>query len=431
MEMICITDSLAVSTKIRINRNQMDVLLTLLLFSIEFNVPVMGFFTMRKLGLAVLLILYGLYCRSAGLKTDKNTAFLSVFCIGLFFYASWIVEQSGAKDYAAQGVYSENNMLVLLLYAVIFPMMLMPLFRDTLQFAKCQWHVTLIQSVIVLAGRLFLDFRMFIFMHFAYDDGRLENGIRQGIRSVGIDISGSAGSVVLFVGLMCAVYLFFHAKGGKKEQILIEYFIVMAALLFMGRLGLYFGLAGLAAVCWICMIRKDACFRIIFLLAIFSCAAITVYVFLSEDSGNVQSWFHWIMELTRLFDKQGTLAAIRGQNIPPLTIETLFGTGMNYGVTPSGLVLNHDSGYVRMYTAIGLVGCVYYYSMIYGYYLAGIYKIKDRTGRRIYFCFLAAVVIFELKEPFLAKTPLTIILSCMILLGLKEEQRKKPVSERK
>lgn len=410
--------------RIKLNAQKNVFFLAFLLFSLEFNVPVIGFLTLRKLGFAILLLLYVMDCRFMGIKISKRVAYLFVLFCGLFCYTLWVVTDTGVKLYAAEGVYSEKNIVIMMINVIIFPMILLPMFQSARQFAQCQWYITLFQSAIVLTGKLFFSFRLFIFRRFAFDDGRLLEEIETGVRSVGIDIAGSTGSVVLFAGLMCGIYLFFQSEGKQKERILFGYFAVLAALLFMGRLGLYFGLAGLVAICLVCIVRKDPCIRAFAGLAVGTVAAAGLFVVLSTDSSVLQRWVYWVTELTRLFDENSTIAVIRQQNIPPLSSETLFGTGLIYGVTDSGIVLNHDGGYVRIYSAIGLIGCIVYYSIIYGYYFIHLNHIKEKIDRWIYLCFIISVMIFELKEPFLMKTPLTTILSCMFLLELKQENFK-------
>ena len=47
-------------------------------------------------------------------------------------------------------------------------------------------------------------------------------------------------------------------------------------------------------------------------------------------------------------------------------------------------------------------------------------KLKNRKTKWIYLLFLIVIAIGEMKEPFLAKSPLTIILSCMFMMELKQ-----------
>lgn len=399
--------------------------LTFLLFGIEFDVPIIAFITLRKLTFIMIFLLYvANKYRQNSIRILRGTIVESLSIIGLFFYTIIIVNEI-SKTSTYIGVYQPKNLIILLLYIVILPIILSTLYKNVSEFAQCQWYVTLFQSTIVLLGRIFLPFRRFIFFRFSYDDGRLLEGIENGIRSVGINLSGSSGSMILLVGLICGIYLFYHSHIKRKKRILFEYMIVMASLLFVGRAGLYLGVIGITIVYIDCISRRDPSAKLIIELAIVTISAVLVYIFLSPDSWGLRMWIRWVTEFSNLFGEGSAITVIRSMNIPPLTIETFFGTGMIYGITPSGLILNHDAGYVRMYTAIGLVGCVAYYGIIYGYYLSIVNKVKNKTDKRIYLFFLFAIIIGEMKEPFLGKTPITIILSCILLLEMQQRSPKR------
>ncbi len=357
---------------------------------------------------------------------QRSTIIFSVWSAILYMYTFWIVHvYSGTLNNDSGVVYNSKNILILLLYIFILPHMFACVFDGIFQFLRCQWYITLFQSAIVLLGRLFLNIRLYVFYNYSYDDGRLLEGIENGIRSVGIDLSGSAGSLILFSGLMCGIYLFFYSSKKKRIIILIEYFAILIALLFMGRLGLYFGLIGLLVISIYCIFHKDPCIWIIIGLMVFVLVAIMVYIAVSPDSWGLRTWVQWITEFMHMFEKNGTIAAIGKQNVPPLTMEMLFGTGLIYGVTDSGMILNHDAGYIRIYSAIGLIGCIVYYGIIYGYYFSMVKRVKSKINRIFFTCFVIVIIISEMKEPFLSKTPVAIIISSMLLL---EEKKKLYIS---
>lgn len=409
----------------RLNERYRMFFMTILLFSMEFSVRIIAFLTLRKIGILILLLLLALKNHFKYIKLNQKEILVTMLLAILFLYTVLIVNvflPDGIN--ISEGVYRAKNVLIMMLNMIAFPLLLTPLFSSTLQFAKCQWYVTLIQAAIILIGRISLNFRMFIFRRFAYGDGRLQEGIENGVRSVGIDLAGSTGSIVLFAGLMCAIYIFFHSEFKGRKKILVEYFIVMAALLFMGRLGLYLGLIGLFIVWWKCMLHRDICAKLIIFYLASGVGLIVFYiVVLAPNSYGLQVWIRWVTELLRLFDEQSTISVLRNMTIPGLTLETLFGTGLLFGTTPSGLVLNHDAGYIRMYTAIGLFGCLYYYGTVYGYFLVMAKKIKRRSVWRFYLFFILAIAIAEMKEPFLGKTPLVMLISCMLMLETQQTSK--------
>lgn len=402
------------------------LLLTIILFGIEFSVPIMGIISLRKLVFIAILILLVTNHQKKGVSlSSRRLVILSLFIIILMMYAFSVVYLiSKVGRYTSKGVYQVANLISLWIYMVLFPVLLIPLYKSALEFARCQWYITIFQSVIVLIGMIFRPFRIYIFYRFAYGDGRLLEGIENGIRSVGIDLSGSAGSMVLFSGLLCGGYLFLYSNIKDKKIILFETTFVLGAFLFMGRTGLYFGIIGILIICIDCIYKKDPIVNRIFGILFFICMVVIAYIILAPDTWGLRTWVKWITEFKNLFDEGSAISVIRSMNIPPLTRETFFGTGMLYGVTQSGLILNHDAGYVRMYTAIGLLGCVVYYNIIYMYFLSMICKIKSHSIKKLYIFFLLVIMICEIKEPFLSKTPIGIILSSMLLLEMRCKKQK-------
>lgn len=398
----------------------------LLLFGIEFHVPIVGFLSLRKIAFAILLILY-IKRHSGRMRMQKDTKKGLVGIILLFLYALCLLEiRFGEISKIPYGAYNYKAPIFLLLDMVVFPIFLMEIFSDVNDYVRCQWQVLLFQSVVTLVGRFFLPVRMFVFTHFAYGDGRLEEGIANGVRSVGIDLSGAVGSMVLFAGIICGIYLFYQTKDRKeKKNIIIGWLIIIAANLFMGRTGLYFGAVALFLVFLDGIRRFDQTIRWIVIGMIVILIACFLYAQVAPDTWGLRTWIRWVTEIKDLFGEGRTISAIRDMYIPPLSIDTFFGTGLRSGITSSGIVFNHDAGYVQNYTSIGIVGFMLYYGLIYGFYLSMINKVRSARNRRIYLFFLIAIAVGEMKEPFLAKSILTVILSCMLMMEIRQQTAKK------
>lgn len=399
-----------------------DIRNFLLLFGIEFSLPDIGFISYRKV-VFILLLLYYLKHSSAWIHVQKNVV-LAIGLISLLFmyglYVSWIRLDEYVK--IPQGAYNIKEPILLMLNMVIFPVLLIKIFNDAEDFIRCQWRVILFQSVIIFAGRLIFPIRMFVFMHINGGlEGDLYNGVYSGLRSVGIDMVGAAGSVVLFAGLICGIYLFYQTKDRKKKKkIIIGWMFILAANLFMGRTGLYLSVIALLMVFAHGILRFDKSILWIVIVGSVILTGCFVYIHLASDKETLRMWIYWIMEIGDLFGKTRTLSAIWNMSIPPLTLETLFGTGLYRGITKTGIIIDHDGGYIQAYASIGLIGCTLYYGLIYGVYLSMINKVKSRTKKWIYFFALLAVAICEMKEPFFRKTPLILILSCMLLLETRQ-----------
>lgn len=392
----------------------------LLLFGMEFDVPIIGFLTLRKIAFLLLFILF--------IKTGIRTRILRSVCVAMavigliLLYAICVINlRFGGDAQLPYGVYNIKEPIFLFCNMIMFPVFLIRMFGSADEFIHCQWSVLLFQAAITVIGRVILPVRIFIFEHFSYGDGRLYQGVYNGVRSVGVDLSGAVGSMVLFSGIICGIYLYYRTNNIKeKKNIILGWMLIISALLFMGRTGLYFGAVALLLVMIDGIRRLDKAIYYMVFGGVAIMIVVLIYISVAPDSWGLQTWVRWVTEIVDLFGKDKTISAIRNMSIPPLTVETFFGTGLRTGVTESGLVLNHDAGYIQSYTSIGLLGCVLYYSLIYGFYFSMFNKLKNRKTKWIYLLFLIVIAIGEMKEPFLAKSPLTIILSCMFMMELKQ-----------
>lgn len=389
----------------------------LVLFGMEFDTPHIGFISLRKI-IFVMLLLY--FLRSRNIQRNvRKSVLLATGAIMLLFVYGWCILRTRFGEYAQLPLeaYHLKEPILLMLNMIVFPVLLIRIFGDAEDFIRCQWWVILVQTAIVIIGKVIRPVRMFVFNYFAYEDGRLEEGVYKGWRSVGIDLAGASGSVMLLAGLLCGIYLFYQTKEReRKKRIIIGWMLIMAANLFMGRTGLYFGGIALLMVLLDQICRSSSTVLWIMIGCIVVFAGCLIYVHCVPDTGGLKTWIGWVTEIGDLFGETQTIRAILNMNIPPLTLETLFGTGLYSGITRSGVSFSHDAGYIRAYTSIGLIGGVFYYGLIYTFYLQMISRVKSRKNRKIYFFFLLAIVILEMKEPFMAKTPLTMIMSCMLML---------------
>lgn len=404
---------------IHITKN--EVICFLILFGLEFDVPIIGDITMRKLSFLYLLVLF-FSRRGTKVTIRRNLIAMSVMIGILLTYVAILLDvRFGGEIRTPSGAFNLKEPLFLALDMMVFPLLLSEMFADVKEYAKFQWIIILFQSTVVLIGRAFLPIRIFIFRHFAYGDGRLEKGIVDGIRSVGFGLSGASGSMVLFAGLICGIYLFYQTKDRKeKNRIIAGWLIIMGAQLFMGRTGLYFGVISMIIVTLDCVRRLDKSIIRIVLGGFAIVLACWVFIFVASDSYGIRVWMKWITEIGNLFSESGTISAIRQMPIPELSFETFFGTGFRRGITNNGIVISHDAGYIQTYASIGVIGSIIYYGSIYGFYISMVLKVRSIRKRRIYWLFLLAIMIGEMKEPFLAKTILTVIMSSMLFIEIKQ-----------
>jgi hypothetical protein len=94
----------------------------------------------------------------------------------------------------------------------------------------------------------------------------------------------------------------------------------------------------------------------------------------------------------------GSVTAVANMPIPPLSVETLLGTGLVR--TAGANVTGSDSGYVQSYYALGLVMAAFFYLSLARVFLAYLGRIPEKL---LYGMLVAAMFLIEAKEPFIFK----------------------------
>ena len=394
---------------------------SLILFGIEFQMGIYGWLSLRKIVFLVLCagFLKDFFRRRGEAKVPGEVLGLLLSMAVLFGYACCIFRLRSV-DYgdSFEGVwFLPRNIVFLTLNAIVFPALLAGYFQDALQFCRAQWNITLFQAAVAVMGKLNKAFALYIYHNFYKDDGRFLDGVRRGVRVVCIDTGGATASVIFFAGLVCALCLLFYDLRSNPYALLAQYCFVLFSLFFIGRTGLYLGIAGLIlAVGCLFIKRKPLSLWMSCVLAVLL-GLLAGYLLLAPESYMKAHYVKWIGELFVKGAGEGsTIAALAEMEIPPLTEETFWGTGIVYGVARSGVRILHDSGYVRMYAALGIPGFLLYYGGLYGFYTAMLLKIRKKRDKWVLWLLFLGVAVCEYKEPFLGKTPLTVIMTCLFML---------------
>ena len=123
-----------------------------------------------------------------------------------------------------------------------------------------------------------------------------------------------------------------------------------------------------------------------------------------------------------IFKDSSTLEELNKANamIPSIQWHTLLGTGVTRGITNDGLLIWHDSGYVKRYTSIGLIMAIVTYI---NYLMYNVYIIKDvdRAKKRYIMLCLIVLMVIEYKEPFIYMLAYPFILICVGMIEKNEK----------
>lgn len=419
-------------TQKQFGKTSRAVFLWLVLFGLEFDISLYGPITMRKLSFAMLVSVIVLSIGIPRVRTIKlSTLLLHMGMTGLGAYV-FAIRSIRSDSLAIAG--NSGLPVIQLLFQYIFllpvPYLLSLVFQSAEEFCGVQLGVLTAQSLVAIIGRLCKPFRVFIFTNTAYGDGRMLNGVTSGIRVPIIGNVGAAGSWILFAGCIFCSYFLCKEKKLNAKYLLI-YGMILVAMAFAGRTGLYFGIALLAVLLIYFSIHNfRKALKILVLITLLIVAAIC-YVLFVPDGYLKQATVRWVGEMIlKGMGKGSTAEALRNMPIPPLNGETFWGTGIVGGVTASGIAVANDIGYVQTYAAWGISGCLAYYGIFFGYLAGCARTVKDKRIKRILMLFLMFIVIAEYKEPFLRKTPITMMFVSLAFIQMRlEENGKETIRE--
>ena len=400
-----------------------EIFLYLLLFGLEFDIRLGGALTLRKIVFVAMLLFIGWKGVPRGLPFRRELIPLVGWTAALFAYGVYI-QHTRAYNAAIEGnqAFTVTQLLGQCLFLIVFPLLLTWVFDSAEEFLHVQLAVLTTQAIVAVLSRFSGAFRMFIYYHFVPDsDGRLEAGMASGTRVGMLGAAGATGSWILFIG--CAL-CFYSAWKTRKVRYLLLYFLFLLALMFVGRTGLYMGLALLVLLFFHLLVQSAGFAVKLICFGVFGFLALVAYVLFAPDSYLKQATIRWVGEIfIKGVGEGSTVRALVDMGIPPLTAETFWGTGIMTGTTVHGSSTFSDVGYVRYYMALGIVGAVLYYLWAYGFLAYEWFHIRDRFTKRAAGLFLLFLMIAELKEPFLQKTPNAMFLASWLLLQRKEEEK--------
>lgn len=412
-----------------------DLLRFIFLFGMEFDIALYGMITLRKIVFAAAAMAY-LFRKGSGIsiiRFSRRYIYFTIWSVLLSGYV-WLVNymNSGNRMIDGNAGYRTAVIFIQYMYFLIFPFMISSVFQEIDEFLNIQLYVILFQSCIAIIGRMSQKFRLFIFYAFNPESENMYENVLGGARVCIIGNSGSAASWILFSGCLICCYFFLSKTNPGKYA--AYYGLLTISMVFVGRTGLYFSMLLLAGMILYALLKRKAkLFLIVSGIVFLGLLSAAIYIIFVPDSYLKNFTVQWAGEIFIKGAGEGsTIDIIRNMKIPPLSAETIFGTGIVDGVTRYGLKVHSDIGYIQTFTALGLTGAVYYYLCFMGFAMSETHHICNRNIKRICIIFILFMMIAEIKEPYLRKTPNALILMAIIFVcSAKEKQfRRQKTGER-
>lgn len=402
------------------------------LFLYTFKVPSMPFGTV----LPVLCVLtfylsYALLRGKVRLEntiTSKSVRLYILWNFFLLLYVSCLLQVNG-NDYG-ENLTPIKDYIQMMIILPIFYISGRLLFRDLGDLMKILYIGVIIQSIIILAA-LFSPILTIgltlLFPEGSYNTdqyGGFEQVISMGYK-VGLGVFSSGGSLKMAIGQIGACYFLINSQGAKLRYHLIIYLLIAVATSIVARTGLLISVVGLFSVFIAKRKIEGHCalgFVSLVLLFILLGYSITVLYFSTDFLEDT------FQRLIKTADKGIYDTYFRGYSgeggdnvIPPICLETIFGLGITYGKTRSGITSITDGGIMRNYSAMGLIIAFINYITI-AYILFKHKKTTKSYGHKIIILFIFLVLLIgEFKEYYIYY--ISPMCFCFLILSLIDRER--------
>lgn len=390
----------------------------IVLFGFIFEIPIVSFLTTRRIS-CIIAIIYLLVnykkLRTIYALMDKKSIVNIVFLLSVPFLLTVIYSLGIVRD--TTSIYLEPwFFLNLLIYVLLFAIYCVIEFEDVKSFLFVYLSCFVIQVIFVFWAVIDSNMRLLLYNLFYFGDDRFEDAIENGKRIMGIKLYGAEGSVICSTSIVLLTYC--YLKNYIKVIVYFVFFIVLFGMtLFIGRTGVFIELL---CVFYAILFGKRVNRLMVFILVVIS--VILIGFFLSEilsHAENGEYLFRWMLNA---FTNEGRDATLNGINrtLPPFSTEFIFGTMVMFGKTSSGIIVDSDSGYIRMYSSLGIIGSIFFYLGILSLYRI----VKINKNEKLIKCFFLLLIIIsfiiEYKEPFILKYVFSYIILVVTLFSAKE-----------
>lgn len=375
----------------------------LIIFGFLFNINVIPHISSTNL-CSLIAIIYLFQHKNATLRTLyllKSCMNYFLISVSLCFFICLI---NSALYYNA-GVTDELRLARLIpvfIQVIAFSLFCMVEFHHFMEFTKVMICVFCVQAVAVFLSVISPVARMFLYEHFYYGDDRFDYSVMLGTRFLGIALNSASGSIVcsIIIAVLCGL----KVRNEIKDWFFwLLTWLFMTMTFFIGRTGVLVEIGILASV-FIFGKRKTK--NIVYIGILVVLILLLINQFLSQmDSQIAENVWIW---MTGPFVEEGREHTLSGiaKHIPSFSKELVFGTNIMRGELPYGDYVQSDSGYVKMYCALGIVGSFLYYSAYFSLLISGISRLPRKVKLYIYVLVSLAFIV-EYKQPFFLMSSFT------------------------
>lgn len=388
----------------------------LILFFFFFDISFVGMpslISTRKI-VFLLLVLYALR-NKLNVITSNFTKWKGLFISNLVIFA-YLFVITLINGVLGNTMSTIPNYIYFIVYTLLGALLLANYFVDIYDFLEATIGAMWIQSI-------------FVFMEF------FSKSVRQVVNNIvtptgnvdyltsvrGNGLGAEAANLTLLLFLAVFSCNFIIIKKGVSLKYIISQVVMLAAMILVGKTGLLVSLFFIVYTVIIVLPKTGKVIPAIKISIIFI-ILITLGVFILKnimsEADFYRQFYKFYYAITD-FSSNESVNRFKGFLIPPISAETLIGTGIIRGYTKSGLYLWNDSGYIQMYSAMGLIFSMIFYVILFGTINKMIKDCKYNADKEIINLirmYLLTLMIIEIKEPFVFKYILPMFLLVIIML---------------
>lgn len=383
----------------------------IVVFFIIYDFSFVAFPSLTSGRIALLIIVYDLLYRRKITISRNIVYFLAILFILLI---GSLIQYISSNDFI-----QSSRLLWFTIYSVITPVFLSKWFKDSKEFLQIFLLATTLQSVIATFSFFNPLVKQNILNIIIVGGNDMEEIIYRAISFSGA--SGAALSVIQFCGVFSGLILLKSFTHSIKNSALIWICVVVTLLstLIIGRTGL---LCSLLSIIVFSVpqfnFRKLVWFSgIIILVTQINFLTILESQTESISGFNVEFFLNWIEEAFTVKDNH-TANVIQEMPIPPLSINTIMGTGEVFNTEKLVNSSGNDSGYIQTYYSLGIIMAIIFYI---SYFMFLISETKTKNLFSILF-FVFLMFIIEFKEPFIFKYILPFFILTLIFLSKNKDE---------
>lgn len=304
------------------------------------------------------------------LRTSKMVKRYLLWNVFLLIYVYFLLQFFGEGN----GITPLKDYIQMIIILPIFYVSGNLLFKNIDELMKVLYLGVIIQSLIIIAALFIPLLTLFLFALIPEGGYNTEhfggiNMITQHGYHIGLGVFTSAGSIKMGIGQIGACY--YLIKGYRKELLfhIFIYFLITVAASVISRTGLLISVVGLIVVFFAKYKQKKHAalkFGLLVFCSLFICINILSCILPSSFFSDT---FIRIIDLSERGARDTYFAGFTGEvgenMIPPISDKTLIGLGITYGVSGTGIATYTDGGFLRNYSAMGLIVAIINYFLIF------------------------------------------------------------------